>query len=116
MAQRIELLGAGGVVIKTIRADVAFCESAYLPGTWRVAAEQDADVPAPTAAEIILQTIVSMEREQLMSRINREFILGAMKREAIEAGYTEEQLEAKNKGYRLLKQFDMQIAALREQL
>jgi hypothetical protein len=39
-----------------------------------------------------------------------------VEKEALALGYTLEQLAAKNKGYRLLKEFDMQIAALREQL
>lgn len=110
---RIEILD-GDLVINEINASEEFAEHHY-PGAWRVSEYQDAP-SAPTAAEIALQTIERLEREQLMPRINREFILGAMKKEAEEAGYTEAQLEAKNKGYRLLKQFDAQIAALRAQL
>lgn len=70
----------------------------------------------PTPQELALQTIVSMERAQLMPRPTREFILAAMEREAAEMDITPEQLAVKNKGYRLLKLFDMQIATLREQL
>ncbi|MBU0791205.1 MAG: hypothetical protein KKB08_06745 [Gammaproteobacteria bacterium] len=70
----------------------------------------------PTPQEIALQTIVSMEYQQIMPRATREFMLEATEREAAKEGISIEVLTAKNKTYRLLKQFDTQIATLRAQL
>ncbi|CAN7185581.1 hypothetical protein [Acidovorax sp. LjRoot117] len=112
---RIELLNEAGEVTNAITASEEFARAYYPHEQWRVAAAQDGETEL-TTKELVQLIIERLERDQLMPRINREFILGAMKKEAEEAGYTEAQLEAKNKGYRLLKQFDAQIAALRAQL
>lgn len=72
--------------------------------------------PLPDPDEAILQTIISMEREQLMPRITRETILSLAEERAANLGMTQAQLLAKNKGYAALKAFDAQIAALRGQL
>ncbi len=64
-------------------------------------------VPPPPSP---LEQITSMEREQLMPRATREFMLMFM-----EANATPEIL-AVNPGYQAVKAFDLQIAALRAQL
>lgn len=70
----------------------------------------------PQPQDIIMQTIVAMEREQLMPRLTRETILSLAEERAAALGLTQAQLIAKNKGYAALKAFDTQIAALRAQL
>lgn len=121
-----------GAVVNVILADPEFIETlrgvegaVHLPEDSPVGVgwvwDGEALIPPPDPPpqdpdQAILQTIVRMEREQLMPRATREFILGAMEREAAEIGMTLEQLSAKNKGYRALKLFDTQIAALRAQL
>lgn len=110
---RIEILD-NGAVVATILASEEFAEAKY-PGAWRVAEVQD-DELTPTQA--ILQTIVGLEQEQLISqqRITRETIFTLAKERAAALGLTEAQLIAKNKGYAGLKALDTQIAALRAQL
>lgn len=82
--------------------------------------ERFPNAPPPTPQEIAMQTIVALEREQLMPRITREAILRIAEKEAAELaeelGVDVALLLAKNKGYGALKAFDSQIAALREQL
>lgn len=76
-------------------------------------------VPPPkTPPEIAMDTIISLETEAHIAsqRLYREAVLDMMKRQAASAGITEEQLIAKNKGYRQLKAFNEQIEALRAQL
>lgn len=118
MSKRIEIL-SDGAVVRTIRADESFAEAMF-SGAWRLAEEQDADTPAPTPAEVVLNTIQKMEREQLMPRITRESILRLAEKEASEisdaTGIDVSVLLSKNKGYMALKAFDNQIAALRAQL
>lgn len=72
--------------------------------------------PPPDPDQEILQTIGRMEREQQLPLAVRTFMLVAMEKEAADLGLTKEQLMVKNKLYRMVKQFDSQIAALREQL
>lgn len=113
MTQRIEIL-ENGVVVGTIIADEEAAEQLY-PGAWRAAEVQE---DALTPMQAILQTIVGLEQEQLISqqRITRETILTLAKERAAALGMTEAQLIAKNKGYAGLKALDTQIAALRAQL
>lgn len=73
----------------------------------------DPNLPNRIRAEVVLQRITSLEREQLMPRLTRETILRLAEQEAAQLGLTIEQLKVKNKGYRSLKAFDDQIALLR---
>lgn len=74
------------------------------------------DAPPPTPQDLAMQTIVALEREQILSRAAREFMLTFMEEKATEMGVPLETLMAKNALYRRVKQFDDQIAALRAQL
>jgi hypothetical protein len=74
------------------------------------------DAPPPTPQDLAMQTIVALEREQLMPRATREFILTLMESQAQEMGVTTEVLMTKNALYRRVKQFDQQIAELRAML
>jgi hypothetical protein len=76
------------------------------------------EMSAQERASAALQTIIAVETAAHVDsqRLFRETTLAMVEKEALALGYTLEQLAAKNKGYRLLKEFDMQIAALREQL
>lgn len=48
---RIEVLGGNGAVINTIRASAELAEQLY-PGSWRVAAQQDAPMQAQVSRHI----------------------------------------------------------------
>lgn len=74
------------------------------------------EVAPPTLQDLALQTIARLEREQLMPRATREFMLVFMEAQAQEMGVSLETLMTKNALYRRVKQFDMQIEILREQL
>ncbi|MCT6721743.1 hypothetical protein [Acidovorax sp. K2F] len=69
-----------------------------------------------TGPQLVKLQIETMEREQLMPRATREFMLTFMEAQALEMGVTQETLMAKNALYRRVKQFDDQITALRAQL
>jgi hypothetical protein len=60
--------------------------------------------------------ILSLERENMMPRITREFMLLDAVAKAAAQGITEPQLYAGMFAYQKLKDFDMQIAALRSQI
>ena len=77
-----------------------------------IAAMQQAIDPKVIAANEILR----LESESKIPRVSREFMLSVMEKEAIDAGYTLEQLYAANIGYRKLKDLDTQIRTLRKQL
>jgi hypothetical protein len=78
------------------------------------------NIPAPISTDVppivgdpktvIQNQIDSLEYQQLLPRITREFML-----EYLETTYTPEQL-AQNIGYTKLKEFDDQIASLRTQI
>lgn len=76
---------------------------------------RDAKAAATSAT---LQTIISLETAAHVAsqRLFREAVVGMMEKEAAALGITSAQLAAKNKGYKGLKEFDQQIAALRSQL
>lgn len=76
------------------------------------------ELQEPNPAELALFNIVSLETaaHSASQRLYREAILAMMEKEAAALGMTPAQLAAKNKGYRELKAFDQQIAALRAQL
>ena len=67
-----------------------------------------ADIPDPKIA--IQAQIDSLERQELMPRATREFMLLAMEAQA------SAEVLAVNPGYVAVKAFDLQIAALRAQL
>lgn len=69
----------------------------------------------PSDADFRAQ-IDQIERETLMNRAVREFMLAQAEQLAASAGYTQEQLYAVNVGYRKVKDIDNQIAALRAQI
>jgi len=66
--------------------------------------------PVPVYVEPVAEQIIRLEREQMLPRISREFMLAYL-----EAIYTPEQL-AENIAYTKLKAFDDSIKALRSQL
>lgn len=74
------------------------------------AAIRIAQQPQPDPVLTITSQIEAMEREQLMPRATREFMLLFM-----ETNFTPELL-AVNPGYQAVKAFDNQIVALRGQL
>ena len=69
-----------------------------------------ANAQQPDQKDAIRAQIAAMEREQLMPRATREFMLLFM-----ESSFPAEALAA-NPGYMAVKAFDQQIAALRAQL
>jgi len=64
----------------------------------------------------ILQKIDDMEREKMLPRIVREMTIAQLEAWAMAQGYPLPAFRAANKGYRALKEFDEEIAALRSQL
>lgn len=81
-------------------------------------AEVDAHIAAsqPSQTQIIKYQIEQIERETLMNRAVREFMLANAEMIAASQGYTPEQLYQVNVGYRRVKDIDNQIAALRAQI
>lgn len=77
--------------------------------------KSDEQIAQARAAKIQAQ-IDSMERESLVARPVREYMLLDMEAKALAAGYTLEQLREQQHGYRRVKEFDEQIQALRAQL
>jgi hypothetical protein len=71
---------------------------------------EPADVPNPKIA--IKEQIDTLEAQQLLPRITREFMLSAAEAQAKAAGVD----PMTNVGYAKLKEFDTQIAGLRGQL
>lgn len=84
--------------------------------------EQEADAiraaatPAPDPVEQVKAQINGIERETLMNRAVREFMLAQAEAIASGQGYTPGQLYAVNLGYRKVKDVDNQIAGLRAQI
>jgi len=64
----------------------------------------------------IQNQIESLERQQLMPRITREALLSIILQQSIVPGLTESQLYATDINYRKLKDLDVSIVALRDQL
>lgn len=96
----------------TARADdpttsAVFAQAAA--GQAGIVAEYVAPTPDVVRAEIVAQ-ISALERQAMLPRVTREFMLAYM-----EAAATPEQL-ALNIGYTRVKAFDQQIATLRAQL
>lgn len=71
---------------------------------------------AATNAASIQAQIDALEREVILPRVTREFMLANMEAVAASQGVTPEQLRASHYGYRRVKEFDEQIEALRGQL
>jgi hypothetical protein len=69
-----------------------------------------AAAPQPNPKDAIRAQIVSLEREQLMPRATREFMLAFMELNA------PAEVLAVNPGYQAVKAFDNQIKALRDLL
>jgi hypothetical protein len=98
----------------SIPADPANTDyAAYLQWLAEGNTPEPADPPPPPdyAAQIL-----ALERENMMPRITREFMLLDAVAKAAAQGITEPQLYAGMFAYRKLKDFDMQIAALRSQI
>ena len=75
--------------------------------------------PIPTAIEkraALQQQIDSLERQQLMPRVTREALLGIAVQQYTALGLTEAQAYAANIGYKKLRDFEVSIVALRDQL
>lgn len=97
--------------------------SAAVAGEFGVIAEYVAP-PPPTPEQInagIKADIVRMEREQIMPRATREFMLTLFKAQAAAGGITEAMLvdpqhPAYSAAYKKLKDFDTVIVGLRAQL
>jgi hypothetical protein len=79
-------------------------------------AEAEALRPKPDPKLSIQAQIDALEREVILPRVTREFMLAQMEAVAASQGVTPEQLRAINYGYRRVKEFDEQIEALRGQL
>lgn len=60
--------------------------------------------------------IAELERQTMLPRITREFILASVELEASKEGITPEQLYTSNVGYQRLKDLDAQIRVLRAML
>lgn len=78
-------------------------------------AEQPQPV-AETPQQIILQKIDSIERQTLMNRATREFMLALAEQQGVATGLSPTQLYAANVAYRTVKDVDNQIVALRSKL
>ncbi len=95
-----------------------------LPGLTPITDEEADALRASTPGPTPLQQIETLEREHLLPRATREFMLAFMEATAIQQGagqgLTPEQsitaLRAGNSGYRKVKELDEQIDALRAQL
>ena len=73
--------------------------------------------PTPEEAQSLIQLqIYAMEREKMLPRIVREMTIAQLEQWATQQGYPLDQFRLVNKGYRMIKEFDEQIAALRAQL
>lgn len=72
--------------------------------------------PAPDLKAEIRAKIDQIERQTLMNRVTREFLLAMAEAQAQGQGVTKEQLYQINLGYRRTKDVDTQIAQLRAQL
>lgn len=94
----------------------------YLPeGSVAISSEEAAAIRASHQAQVdpvqqVKDRIDSIERETLMNRAVREFMLAQAEQIAAGSGYTPEQLYIANTGYRRVKDIDNQIAALRAQI
>ena len=64
----------------------------------------------------IQNQIESLERQQLMPRISREALLNFALQQGIATGLTEPQIYATDASYRKLKDLDVSIITLRDQL
>lgn len=75
-----------------------------------------ANAPQPDPVQLVKDQIAAIERDTLMNRATREFMIALAEKEAAASGYTPAQLYAVNLGYRKIKDIDTQVAALREQI
>lgn len=100
-----------------LREDLGESAAEYEPLIQRCIADYVPPIP-PDPRDVALDTIIDLETAAHIAsqRLYREAVLVMMKREAEKDGITEEQLIAKNKGYRQLKAFNDQINALRPKL
>lgn len=71
--------------------------------------------PLPSAAMEKAQ-IIDIERDTLMNRATREFMLLAIEERATSSGVTPELLYVQNAAYKAVKDVDKQIAQLRKKL
>jgi hypothetical protein len=70
----------------------------------------------PSAKDLIMDSINALERESMIPRITREFMLAQAVLTASSQGIDEPTLYEMNIGYRKLKDLDDKISALRAQL
>lgn len=77
---------------------------------------RQAAIVLPTQNEIIQSQIDALEKQTMLPRVTREFMLAQTVITAQMAGVDEPTLYTSNVGYRKVKDMDAQIAALRAQL
>lgn len=77
--------------------------------------DEVAAIPPPPPRNVAAE-IAELERQHLMPRAQREFMLGMMVQLATQQGVSEPQLYAANPGYRKVKDLDEQIKTLRSLL
>lgn len=71
--------------------------------------EPAGQLPQPSPQE----QIDAIERQTMMNRATREFLLAVAEKEGAALGFTKAQLFVRNKGYASVKTVDNQIVALR---
>ena len=89
------------------------------PGCVKITDEEAAVIstPAPEPEKVkAKRQIAEIERETLMNRAVREFMLLSAEAQAAAQGITPAQLYAANPSYKSVKDVDTQIAALRAKL
>lgn len=77
--------------------------------------DEVAAIPPPPPRNVTSE-IDAIERQHMMPRAQREFMLGMMVQLATQQGVSEPQLYAANPGYRKVKDLDEQIKTLRSLL
>lgn len=79
------------------------------------ARKSDEQIAALAKAKLQAQ-IASLEAQNMLPRVTREFMVGWMEERAVSMGLTVEQLRESHFAYRKVKELDEQIATLRGQL
>lgn len=93
-----------------------FYEGDCRPGDREATAEELAAYLASQLRVALLNQIDTIERQTLMNRATREFMLAVAEQQGAAMGLSPTQLYAANIAYRSVKDIDTQIVALRSQL
>jgi hypothetical protein len=107
---KLDIFGLTANKIGTGEYHNVFTSPEYLAWVEAGNVPEPADVPNPKIA--IQAQIDTLEAQQLLPRITREFMLSAAETQAKAAGVD----PMTNVGYAKLKEFDTQIAGLRAQI